>query len=53
MSVAAILTYVGQFFSGGVDPSIPHLILIFAAVIGGLAVGAGIIWEAAREGHLW
>lgn len=48
-----ISTYFGQFFSGGVDPSVPHLVLILAAVIGGLAVGIGIIWESARDGHLW
>jgi hypothetical protein len=53
MSVAPASTYIGQFFSGGVDPSIPHLVLILAAVIGGFAVGIGIIWEAARGGHLW
>jgi len=53
MNGAAISTYIGQFFSGGVDPSTPHLVLILAAVAGGLAVGAGIIWEAARGGHLW
>lgn len=47
-----ISTYIGQFFAGGVDPWMPHLILVLAAVIGGLAVGVGIIWEAARGGHL-
>ncbi len=31
----------------------PHLWLILAAVIGGLLVGIGIIWEAWRDGHLW
>ena len=31
----------------------PHLVLILLAVIGGLAVGGGIIWEASRSGHLW
>jgi hypothetical protein len=53
MLVAAISTYIGQFFSGGVDPAMPHLLLILAVVVGGFAVGAGIIWEAARSGHLW
>jgi hypothetical protein len=53
MRVAPISTYIGQFFSGAVDPSTPHLVLILAAVIGGLAVGIGIICEAARSGHLW
>jgi hypothetical protein len=51
--VAAISTYIGQFFSGGVDPSSPHLVLILLTVVGGVAVGIGIIWEAARSGHLW
>lgn len=53
MTVAAISTYIGQFFSGEVDASTPHLVLILAAVIGGIAVGIGIIWEGARGGHLW
>jgi hypothetical protein len=53
INVAAISTYTGQFFSGGVDSSMPHLVLILLAVIGGLAVGGGIIWEASRSGHLW
>ncbi len=48
-----ICAYIGQFFSGGVDPSTPHLVLIIAAVVGGAAVGIGIIWESARDGHLW
>ncbi len=52
MSVAATSTYIGQFFSGDADPALPHLVLILAAVIGGIAVGGGIIWEAARAGHL-
>lgn len=53
MNVAAISTYIGEFFFGGVDPSMPHLVLILAAIAGGLAVGGGIIWEAARAGHLY
>jgi hypothetical protein len=53
INVAAISTYIGHFFSGGVDPTIPHLILILVVVAGGLLVGGGIIWEAARDGHLW
>jgi hypothetical protein len=53
MSTDPASTYIGQFFSGGIDPSTPHLVLILAAVAGGLAVGIGIIWEAARSGHLW
>jgi hypothetical protein len=53
MSVAEIYTYIGHFFSGEVDPTIPHLVLILTAIGGGVAVGAGIIWEAARSGHLF
>lgn len=53
MSGAAIFSYVDQFFSGGIDPSTPHRALIFLTVAGGAAVGIGIIWEAARSGHLW
>jgi hypothetical protein len=52
MSVAPICTYIGQFFSGTVDPTTPHLVLILLTVCGGLAVGIGIVWEAARAGHL-
>ena len=51
--MAATSTYIGQFFSGGVPASTPHLALILSAVAGGLAVGIGIIWEAKRSGHLW
>jgi hypothetical protein len=53
MHVAPFSTYIGHFFSGDVDPTAPHAVLIAAAVIGGLLVGIGIIWEAARDGHLW
>lgn len=35
------------------DFSIIQFLLILATVFGGLAVGAGIIWEAKRGGHLW
>jgi hypothetical protein len=51
--VAAASTYIGHFFSGGVPESTPHVVLILLAVAGGAAVGAGIIWEAKRGGHLW
>jgi hypothetical protein len=47
------LAYISQFFSGGVDPSVPHCVLILLTVVGGVAVGGGIIWEAAKGGHLW
>lgn len=53
MNASAISAYASQFFSGGVDPSEPHFWLIFAAVVGGLAVGAGIVWEETRRGNLW
>lgn len=51
MSVAAGTTYLDQLFSRGT--SSPQFWLILAVIIGGAAVGIGIIWEAARSGHLW
>jgi hypothetical protein len=50
--VATICTYIAQFFSGEVEASTPHLVLILVTVTGGMAVGGGIIWEANRSGHL-
>ena len=53
MSGPPIFAYIDQFLSGGVEPATPHLVLVWAVVIGGVAVGVGIIWEAKRSGHLW
>jgi hypothetical protein len=50
---AEILANICQFVSGNGDPSTTQLVLIWAAVVGGILVGWGIIWEAWRDGHLW
>jgi hypothetical protein len=43
-----MVTYVSAFFSGSVDPFWPHFILIGLTVLGGIAVGAGIITESEK-----
>jgi hypothetical protein len=44
--MAAIPTYLSAALSGGVDPFWPHLVLLSVSVLCGIAVGAGIIFEA-------
>jgi hypothetical protein len=43
-----MLTYVSAFFSGSVDPFWSHFILIGLTVLGGVAVGVGIIMESEK-----
>src|SRR4029077_19635229 len=44
--MAAMLTYLSAALSVGVSPFWPHLILLSVSVLAGVAVGAGIIFEA-------
>jgi hypothetical protein len=44
--MAPMLTYFSHFFSGGVDPTWPHGILLSISVLASFAVGAGIIFES-------
>jgi hypothetical protein len=53
VSGAAICTYINQFFSGGVDPSTPHRVLILVTVAAGIAVGGGIVLDELRHGKFW
>ncbi|WP_316229039.1 hypothetical protein [Bradyrhizobium sp. SZCCHNR1070] len=41
-----MLAYLSHFFSGGVDPTWPHAILLSISVLASFAVGAGIIFES-------
>ena len=41
-------SYISTFFSGSVDPFWPHFILLGCAIIGGIAVGLGIIMESEK-----
>ena len=43
-----MLTYLSQFFSGGVDPLWPHLVLLSVSVLASFAVGAGIVFESPK-----
>ncbi|MGB9393033.1 MAG: hypothetical protein WCB70_24010, partial [Xanthobacteraceae bacterium] len=45
-SMAAMYSYITQFFSGTLDPFWPHAALIAGSIIGGALVGLGIILEA-------
>jgi hypothetical protein len=40
-----MLRYVSGFFSGGLDPFWPHVVLLSASVLASIAVGVGIIFE--------
>jgi hypothetical protein len=41
-------SYISTFFSGSIDPFWPHFILLGGAIIGGSAVGFGIIMESEK-----
>ena len=41
-------SYISQFFSGALDPTWPHAILIAGTIIGGALVGLGVILEAPK-----
>jgi hypothetical protein len=46
--MAAMYSYITQFFSGTLDPFWPHAALIAGSIIGGALVGLGIILEAPK-----
>jgi hypothetical protein len=46
--IAAVLTAISAFFSGSLDPFWPHFVLLGCAIIGGIAVGIGIVMESER-----
>jgi hypothetical protein len=48
VSAATIYAYASQFFSGTLDPTWPHGVLIFVSVAAGVAVGVGIVLEAEK-----
>lgn len=41
-------SYISQFFSGGLDPTWPHIVLLATAILGGALVGLGVILEAPK-----
>ena len=43
--IAAIVTHITAFFSGEVSPFWPHLWLLGGCILGGLAVGFGVVLE--------
>ena len=43
-----MLTYLSNFFSGGVDSTWPHIILLSVTVLASFAVAAGIIFESPK-----
>ncbi len=43
-----MLTYLSSFFSGDVDPTWPHVILLSVTVLASFAVAAGIIFESPK-----
>jgi len=47
-SAAAMYSYISQFFSGTVDPTSPHAILIGASIVASFAVWLGIVLEAEK-----
>ncbi len=40
--------YMSQFFSGALDPTWPHVVLISGTILGGALVGLGVILEAPK-----
>jgi hypothetical protein len=46
--MAAICAYISAVWAGAEDPVWPHLVLIPASVLAGIAVGAGIVFEAPK-----
>jgi hypothetical protein len=46
--MAAMLTYLSNFFSGGVDPLWPHVALLTVSVLASFAVAGGIIFESPK-----
>jgi hypothetical protein len=45
LNIAAMLTYVSRFWSGGFEPFWPHVLLLSLSVLASFGVGAGIIFE--------
>ena len=46
--MAAMLTYLSNFFSGQVDSLWPHVVLLTGSVLASFAVGGGIIFESPK-----
>jgi len=46
--LAAMLNYINDFLSGGVEPFWPHVALLSFSVAASVAVGAGIIFEGPK-----
>jgi hypothetical protein len=46
--MAAMLTYLSNFFSGEVDPTWPHAVLLSITVLASFAVAAGIVFESPK-----